>query len=140
MQAQVQPVQIVLVEDNPGDIELVRVGLEDARVANDIRVISDGAEAMEFINRGVDMPEIFLLDINLPKHSGFELLTAIRSNESTKAIPVIMLTSSEAEQDVVKSYRYQANCYVSKPIDFDRFIEAIRSLEEFWLSVVKLPS
>jgi CheY-like chemotaxis protein len=133
------PIEILLIEDNLGDIELVREGFEEARVANNLRTIVDGQEAIDFFMKGEDLPDIVLLDINLPKASGFEILETIRSQPHSLDIPVIMLTSSEADSDVVKSYQNTANSYVTKPVDFDKFIHAIKSLESFWLSVVKLP-
>lgn len=135
----IRPVKILLIEDNPGDVELVRIGFEEARVANELEVISDGQEGLDFIRRKVNLPDVILLDINLPKVDGFEILKAIRAQEETKEIPVIILTSSEAEQDVLKSYQYAANSYVSKPVDFDKFLDAVKSLEQFWFSVVTLP-
>ena len=134
-----QAIKILLIEDNPGDIELVRTGFEDARVVNQLQIIEDGQVAFDFIVAGIDMPDIILLDINLPKVSGFEILAAIRTHEHSKHIPVIMLTSSEADEDIVKSYSHNANSYVTKPVDFEKFLYAIRSLEQFWLTVVKLP-
>jgi CheY-like chemotaxis protein len=133
------PIEILLIEDNPGDIELVREGFEEARVANNLRTISDGQEAIDFFMLGEELPDIVLLDINLPKASGFEILETIRSQPKSMEIPVIMLTSSEADADIVKSYQCTANSYVTKPVDFEKFINAIKSLETFWLSVVKLP-
>lgn len=136
---QMEPINILLIEDNPGDIELVRTGFEDARVSNHLHVIEDGKAALDFINAGRDLPDLILLDINLPKVDGFEILAAVREHEASRNIPVIMLTSSEADEDVARSYRYCANSYVTKPVDFDKFIAAINSLEDFWLSVVRLP-
>jgi DNA-binding response OmpR family regulator len=133
------PIEILLIEDNPGDIELVREGFEEARVANHLSIIGDGQAALDFFIKGENLPDIILLDINLPKANGFEILETIRSQPKSAEIPVIMLTSSEADSDVVKSYQNSANSYVSKPVDFDKFIAAIKSIESFWLSVVKLP-
>jgi DNA-binding response OmpR family regulator len=133
------PIEILLIEDNPGDIELVREGFEEARVANHLSIIEDGQAALDFFIKGENLPDIILLDINLPKANGFEILETIRSQPKSAEIPVIMLTSSEADSDVVKSYQNSANSYVSKPVDFDKFIAAIKSIESFWLSVVKLP-
>lgn len=133
------PIEILLVEDNPGDIELTRVGFEDARVANHLSVISDGQEALEFFEQGENLPDIVLLDINLPKVDGVEILKQIRSNTISKDIPVIMLTSSDAGSDIEKCYAEKANSYITKPVDFDKFYQVIKSLELFWLSVVKLP-
>lgn len=136
----VDPIKILLIEDNAGDIELVKTGFEEARIANEIQTISDGELALEFVQRANDLPDIVLLDINLPKVDGFEILKAIREGARTSHIPVVMLTSSEADEDIAQSYQYHANSYVSKPVEFDKFLEAIHALEQFWLSVVKLPS
>lgn len=137
---QLQPIKILLVEDNPGDIELVRAGFEDALIANQLMVISDGQQALNFIQSKQPMPDIILLDINLPKVDGFEILQEIRQQPHSCNIPVIMLTSSEAERDISQSYQYKANSFVTKPVDFSKFIDAIKKLEQFWLTVVKLPT
>lgn len=134
------PIEILLIEDNPGDIELTRVGFEDARVANNLSVIDDGQKALEFFERGEDFPDIVLLDLNLPKVDGLEILQKIRSCTMSKDIPVIMLTSSDAESDIKKCYAEKANSYITKPVDFDKFYQVIKSLELFWLTVVKLPT
>ncbi|WP_045858947.1 response regulator [Teredinibacter purpureus] len=134
-----KPAKILLIEDNPGDIELVRTGFEDAHIANQLDVIEDGQIALDYIEEGRNLPDIILLDINLPKIDGFEILAAIRNNPASHRIPVIMLTSSDAGEDVARSYQHSANSYVTKPIDFDKFLLAVKSIEEFWLSVVKLP-
>lgn len=134
------PIDILMIEDNPGDIELVRACFEDARVANRLSVISDGQEALDFIQQGSDLPDIILLDINLPKVDGFCILQAIREGQYSRDIPVVMLTSSEAEDDINQSYRYKANSYVSKPVYFDKFFEVISTLGDFWMAVVKLPA
>ncbi len=133
------PIEILLIEDNLGDIELTRVGFEEARVSNNLTVIKDGQEAIDFFEQGDNLPDIVLLDINLPKVDGFEILRKIRSLEYSKNIPVIMLTSSEADMDINKCYSERANSYITKPVDFDKFYQSIRLLEEFWLTVVKLP-
>jgi len=134
------PIRVLLIEDNVGDIELVKTGFEDARIANEIQTISDGEVALEFFKKGQNLPDIVLLDINLPKVDGFEILKEIRESAESSHIPVIMLTSSEADKDIAQSYQYRANSYVSKPVDFESFLEAIHAMEQFWLSVVKLPS
>lgn len=135
----IKPIKILLIEDNPGDIELIRAGFEEARIANEFQVISDGEQGLNFIKEGKNLPDVILLDINLPKIDGFEILDAIRDGELTNSIPVIMLTSSEADQDIVRSYRHHANSDVTKPVDFHKFLETIQEMEKFWLSVVKLP-
>jgi len=133
------PIEILLIEDNPGDIELTRIGFEEARVANNLSVIKDGQQAIDFFEQGNDLPDIVLLDINLPKVNGFEILEKIRSLEYSENIPVIMLTSSGADEDINKSYSAKANSYIIKPVDFDKFYKVIKSLEQFWLTVVKFP-
>lgn len=133
------PIEILLIEDNPGDIELVRAGFEEARVANHIQVISDGQQALDFFEQDNGLPDIILLDINLPKVDGLEILEKIRSTEHCKDIPVVMLTSSEDDADINKSYAEKANSYITKPVGFDEFLDVIKSIEDFWLTVVKLP-
>ena len=135
-----KPIKILLIEDNPGDIELVKIGLEEARMANEITVFDDGQVALDFFEQGEDLPDIILLDINLPKVDGFEILRKIRTMEASKNIPVVMLTSSEAEVDITRGYAEHVNCFVSKPVDGDKFLNVVRSLESFWLAVVKLPN
>ncbi|AJQ97908.1 response regulator [Gynuella sunshinyii] len=137
-----KPINILLIEDNPGDIELVREGFRQAKVTNEIRVIMDGQIAWDFFDQlqPDNIPDIVLLDINLPKVDGIEILQKIRSAEISHNIPVIMLTSSEADEDVTRSYDERVNSYVTKPVDFVKFLTVIQSLEDFWLSVVKLPT
>lgn len=135
----VTPINILLVEDNPGDVELVRAGFEEASLAIDITVISDGQAAVEFFDDAADMPDLVLLDINLPKVSGIDVLKKIRSTPRSQQIPVVILTSSDAELDIVRSYVEHANSFISKPVDFDKFMQVVKSIEDFWLTVVKLP-
>ena len=137
-----QLINILLIEDNPGDIELVKEGFRLARVTNDIKVIMDGQKAWDFFDqvKREDLPDIVLLDINLPKVDGIEILQKIRSTEISQNIPVIMLTSSEADEDITRSYTEKVNSYVTKPVDFAKFLTVIQSMENFWLSVVKLPT
>jgi len=134
-----EPIKILLIEDNPGDVELVKIGFREAKVANEIQVITDGQTAIDFFENDNDMPDVVLLDINLPKIDGFEILKFIRTKSIVPNLPVIILTSSETEFDINKSYASNANSFVSKPVDFDKFSQAIKSLGNFWLSVVKLP-
>jgi len=134
-----EPIKILLIEDNPGDVELVKIGFQEAKVANEIQVITDGQTAIDFFENDNDMPDVVLLDINLPKIDGFEILKFIRTKSIVPNLPVIILTSSETEFDINKSYASNANSFVSKPVDFDKFSQAIKSLGNFWLSVVKLP-
>ncbi len=135
----ITPIKILLVEDNPGDIELVRISFEDARIINSMSIISDGQQAIDFFEKGDDLPEIVLLDINLPKVDGLEILQKIRSLDHSKHIPVIMLTSSEADTDIKKSYAKKANYFISKPVNFEKFYQTIKSLETFSLCVIKSP-
>ncbi len=138
------PADVLLVEDNPGDVRLTREAFSEGRIENTLHVANDGAEALDFIHqRGeyedAPRPDIVLLDLNLPRKSGEEVLEEIRSDDDLEHLPVIVLTSSEAEEDVVKSYELCANAYLTKPVDPSEFIETVRSFERFWLSVVRLP-
>jgi CheY-like chemotaxis protein len=139
-----EPVQILLVEDSPGDIRLTREVLRDARIANELHIVGDGEQAMAFLRRVgeySDMPraDLILLDLNLPRKDGREVLAELKDDPELHLIPVIVLTTSAAEQDVLRSYDLKAACYVTKPIDLDEFISIVRSIEAFWLSVVRLP-
>ena len=138
------PVEILLVEDNPGDVRLTKEALKEGKVYNNLHWAKDGVEAMEFLrqegkNAKAPRPDIILLDLNLPKKDGREVLASIKSDSRFKHIPVVILTTSEAEEDVLKSYELHANCYVTKPVDLDQFIGVIRNIEDFWLTVVTLP-
>lgn len=138
------PIEILLVEDNPGDVRLTQEAFKDARVLNHIVVAGDGEEALARLRRqgvheGARLPDLILLDLNLPKKSGREVLSEIKHDPALSRIPVVVLTSSRAEEDVARSYDLHANCYITKPVDFDRFIEVVRALEQFWLVVVTLP-
>ncbi len=139
-----QPVEILLVEDNPGDARLTQEALKDGKVYNKLTVVPDGVEAMAYLRRegryaGAAQPDLILLDLNLPKKDGREVLQEIKADEQLRRIPVVVLTSSNAEQDVLKSYGLHANCYVTKPVDLDQFIGAVKAIENFWLTVVTLP-
>lgn len=138
------PINILLVEDNPGDVRLTKEALCDNKIINNLFIAEDGEQALDFLFRenGFDKvvrPDLILLDLNLPKKSGIEVLHEIKNNELLKRIPVIVLTTSRAEEDIIKSYNYHANCYISKPLNLENFIKVIRSIENFWLSIVKLP-
>jgi len=138
-------IQILLVEDNPGDVRLTREALRGARVANELHVVGDGEEAIDFLRRrGVHAdaprPDIVLLDLNLPRVEGGEVLAEIKADPQLAKIPIIVLTSSSAEADIQRAYGLHANCYISKPVDFTEFIGAVQSLEGFWLKIVRLPS
>ena len=139
------PVEILLVEDNPGDVRLTQEALKESKVLNNLYVAYDGVEAMEFLHRegkytDAPHPDLILLDLNLPKKDGRELLEEIKSHDDLKRIPVVVLTTSRAEEDILRMYDQHANCYITKPIDFEQFIEVVRSIENFWLTIVKLPS
>lgn len=132
-------VQILLVEDNDGDIILTQEALKEGKIKNKISVARDGEEAINLLNAASKLPDLILLDINLPKLNGFEVLSAIKTNDRLKAIPVIMLSTSGADKDVLTSYNNYANCFITKPVDFTRFMEVVRTIENFWVSLVKLP-
>ena len=135
---------MLLVEDNPGDVRLTKEAFKEGQIANTLHVTTDGVEAMDFLHqRGeradAPCPDIVLLDLNLPRKNGEEVLSEIRDDPDLKHLPVIILTSSEAQEDVVKSYKHQANAYLTKPVDPAEFIEVVQSLQQFWLSIVRLP-
>src|ERR1700742_2839119 len=136
-----QQIHILLVDDNEGDIILTREALEDARIINKISIAYDGLEAIRFLKEesSGDTPDLILLDINLPKLDGTEVLGIIKNDPDLKRIPVIMLTTSSAEKDILASYDNYANCYITKPVDLDRFMDVVRTIEDFWISIVKLP-
>lgn len=139
-----RPVEILLVEDNPGDVRLTRETLKDSKLLNRMSVTVDGVEALAFLRRegryaGEARPDLILLDLNLPKKDGREVLAEIKADESLRRIPVIVLTTSSAEQDILKMYDLHANCYIAKPVDLDQFSAVVRAIEAFWFTVVKLP-
>jgi chemotaxis family two-component system response regulator Rcp1 len=138
-------IEILLVEDNPGDVRLTREALREGKVLNNLNVATDGQEAIEFLRgegefQDVPRPDLILLDLNLPKKDGREILAEIKADESLKRIPIVVLTTSQAEKDVIQSYNLGVNCYITKPVDLDQFIYVVKSIEEFWLTVVTLPS
>ncbi|MBX3723714.1 MAG: response regulator [Turneriella sp.] len=137
-----KPIEILLIEDNPGDVRLTIEALQEARVANHLSFAKDGEEAIAFLQNTEGknpFPDLILLDLNLPRISGAEVLEFIKNNGLLKRIPVVILTTSQAEQDIVKTYNLHANCYINKPVDFDKFIHVICMIGDFWLHVVKLP-
>ncbi len=141
----VRPIDILLVEDSPADVRLTREALKEAKVLNTLHVVQDGMAAVDFLHRkgqysGSPVPDLILLDLNLPKKDGREVLAEIKQDEKLKSIPVVVLTTSRAEEDVVRTYNLHANAYVTKPVDLRQFLEVIRSIEEFWLAVVTLPT
>ena len=138
------PIQVLLVEDSPGDVRLTQEAFRDANMSIKLHVATDGIEAMAFLNRkaphaSAPRPDLILLDLNLPKMEGREVLALIKEDEDLKTIPTVILTTSEAEADIVKSYQLQANCYLSKPVQLDEFEGLVRSINDFWLTRVKLP-
>ena len=140
----VKPVEILLVEDSPGDVRLTKEGLKEAKVRNNLHVVCDGVAALDFLRKkgkyaNMPRPDLILLDLNLPKKDGREVLAEIKSDETLKCIPVVVLTISKAEEDILKSYKLYANCYITKPIDFDQFITVVKAIEDFWFTIVKLP-
>ena len=139
-----RPVEILLVEDNPGDVRLTRETLKDSKLLNRMSVAVDGVEALAFLRRegryaGEVRPDLILLDLNLPKKDGREVLAEIKADESLRRIPVVVLTTSSAEQDILKMYDLHANCYITKPVDLDQFSTVVRAIETFWFTIVKMP-
>ena len=139
----IRPIHILLVEDSPGDVSLTRAALAESRIVNELHVVGDGDLALEFLrstHADQPRPDLVLLDLNLPRTDGREVLKQVKEDPALRRIPVIVLTSSADEADVLKSYDLHANSYVTKPIDFDEFLAAVRSIEDFWLSIVRLPN
>ena len=132
-------ITILLVEDNEGDIILTQEALRDGKIKNNIIIARDGVEALALLDSGESLPDLILLDINLPKLNGLEVLTAIKTDLRLKTIPVIMLSTSDEQNDILTSYNNYANCFITKPVDFNRFIDVVRTIETFWISIVKLP-
>jgi CheY-like chemotaxis protein len=142
--ANLEPIDVLLVEDSPGDVRLTREAFKDAKVHINLHVALDGTEAMAFLrNEGehanVPRPDLILLDLNLPKKDGREVLKEIKESPTLKSIPVVILTTSESEADILRSYQLHANCYITKPVGLDGFLKVVNSIDSFWLSVVKLP-
>lgn len=139
-----RPVEILLVEDNPGDVRLTQEVFKEGKVNNFLHVVYNGEEAMDFLHNvgrfaNVPRPDIILLDLNLPRKDGREVLAEIKADPDLKRIPVVVLTTSEAESDLLQSYNLHANCYIVKPVDLDQFIDVVKTIEGFWLQIVKLP-
>ena len=140
----VQPIEILLVEDNPGDVRLTREALKDGKVINTLHVVEDGVAALDFLYRRgryteASRPHLILLDLNLPKKNGREVLAEVKADDTLKVIPVVILTTSQAEEDVLRAYNLHANCYITKPVDFTQFTNIVRTIEDFWLTIVTLP-
>ena len=137
-------IQVLLVEDNPGDVRLTLEAFKDGRVINHLNVVEDGEAALAYLRKegkyaSASTPDLVLLDLNLPRKDGREVLMEIKSDENLKRIPVVILTTSTAEQDILKTYDLHANCYINKPVDFDQFLTVVKAIENFWLTIVKLP-
>jgi CheY-like chemotaxis protein len=138
-------IEILLIEDNAGDARLAQEALRDAKVRNNLRWIPDGVEALSFLRRegkhvGAPRPDLILLDLNLPRKDGREVLSEIKADDKLKRIPVVILTTSQAEEDVLRADHLNANCYISKPVDLDQFVKVVKTIEDFWLTIVKLPA
>ncbi len=143
-QTPLRPAEVLLVEDNPGDARLTLEALKEGKVLNRVSVVPDGVEAMAFLRRegpyaDAPRPNLILLDLNLPKKDGREVLAEVKVDPDLKRIPVVILTTSRAEEDIARTYDLHANCYVTKPVDLDKFLEVVRSIEDFWLAIVQLP-
>jgi chemotaxis family two-component system response regulator Rcp1 len=139
------PIDILLVEDNPGDVRLTVEALKEGKVRNRLSVVEDGVEALAFLRQegkyaDAPRPDVILLDLNLPRKDGRAVLAEIKADESLRRIPVVVLTTSSSEQDILRSYDLHANCYITKPVDLEQFIEVVKGIEEFWLTIVKLPT
>lgn len=139
------PIEILLVEDNPGDARLAKEALKESKLMNNLSFAEDGVEAMNFLYKKgkyskAPRPDLIILDLNLPKKDGREVLEEIKTDINLKRIPVVILTISKAEEDILKTYNLHANCFISKPIDLDQFIKVVKSIEDFWLTIVKLPN
>jgi two-component system, chemotaxis family, response regulator Rcp1 len=140
----VRPIEILLIEDSPSDADLAREALGQGKILNNLHFVEDGVEAIDFLRRrglyvAAPRPDLILLDLNLPKKSGVEVLEEIKTDTNLKLIPVVILTTSAAQEDILKSYSLHANCYITKPVDFVQFTRVVKLIEEFWLAVVKLP-
>jgi CheY-like chemotaxis protein len=139
------PIEILLVEDNPGDSRLAKEALKESKLKNNLYIAEDGVEAMNFLYKTgkfskMPRPDLIILDLNLPRKDGREVLAEIKNDDNLKRIPVVILTISKAEEDILKTYNLHANCYVTKPLDLDQFMKVVRSIEDFWLTIVKLPN
>jgi len=144
-ESSLHPIEILLVEDNPGDSRLAKEALKESKLKNNLYIAEDGVEAMNFLYKTgkyskMPRPDLVILDLNLPKKDGREVLAEIKNDENLKRIPVVILTISKAEEDILKTYNLHANCYVTKPLDLDQFMKVVRSIEDFWLTIVKLPN
>jgi two-component system response regulator len=144
-ESSLHPIEILLVEDNPGDSRLAKEALKESKLKNNLYIAEDGVEAMNFLYKTgkyskMPRPDLVILDLNLPKKDGREVLAEIKNDDNLKRIPVVILTISKAEEDILRTYNLHANCYVTKPLDLDQFMKVVRSIEDFWLTIVKLPN
>lgn len=144
MQTNSRPIRVLLIEDNPGDIRLTQEAFRENKMLNHLSVVKDGVEAIVFLRQeaqyaNAPQPDLILLDLNLPKKDGREVLAEIKTDPNLKLIPVVILTTSDADEDILKSYELHANCYIKKPVDLEQFINVVKSIEDFWVAVVKLP-
>jgi two-component system, chemotaxis family, response regulator Rcp1 len=140
----ITPINILLVEDNPGDVRLAQEALKDSKLLNKLYIVNDGVDAMDFLYKkgkftNAQHPDLIILDLNLPKKDGREVLAEIKSDDNLKRIPVVILTISQAEEDILKTYNLHANCFITKPLDLNQFMKVVKSIEDFWLTIVKLP-
>ena len=140
-----KPIDILIVEDNPGDARLIKEVINGNKIQCQLHLVKDGVEAMNFLNRKEEFtdsprPDLIFLDLNLPKKDGREVLAEIKTDDNLKQIPVVVMTTSQAEEDILKAYSLHANCYVTKPLDLDQFVNVVKSIEDFWFSLVKLPT
>ena len=140
-----KPIEILLVEDNAADVRLTREALREGKVSNNLHVARDGVEAMEYLRRrgpfaNATRPDLVLLDLNLPRKDGREVLSEVKGDPDLKTIPIVVLTTSSAEADILRSYSLHANCYITKPVDLEQFVQVVKSIDDFWLTVVKLPN
>jgi len=139
-----QPVDILLVEDNPGDVRLIQEALQDGKLLNRVATVTDGQKALAYLRKEgsyaqATRPDLILLDLNIPRKDGREVLAEIKADPHLRSIPVVIVTSSQAEEDILRSYNTHANCYVTKPVDLEKFVAVVRAIEEFWVTIVKLP-
>ena len=139
-----RPIDILLVEDNPGDVRLTKEAFKEGKLKNNLHVVKDGVEAMAFLQKegkyaSASCPDLILLDLNLPKKDGREVLKEIKADENLRRIPVVILTTSKSEEDILKTYDLHANCFITKPVDMEQFIKIVKYIEEFWFTIVKLP-
>lgn len=139
-----QSVDILLVEDNPGDVRLIQEALQDGKLLNRIATVSDGQKALAYLRKQggyaqATRPDLILLDLNIPRKDGREVLAEIKADVHLRSIPVVIVTSSQAEEDILRSYNTHANCYVAKPVDLEKFVAVVKAIEEFWVTIVKLP-